>query len=104
MEVSLKKGLEQQQLAMDLMETNNDSFIESMRSVARMMCRARGAISTDDLRIWFDMNQAAKGIPSPTSNKVWGTIFKSKDFVQHGFTRSRIPHCHGRMIMTWKLA
>lgn len=91
-------GMAQKQLGLDLVENNNQAFIETMRSKARMLARRDGSVTTDCLRaIARDM-----GI-EPDHPNAWGAIFKGGEWEQIGFESSVLPSNHGRIIRRWSL-
>jgi len=78
----------------------NMAFIEHMRQVAVSLCKLKGQITIDDLRVWHEASHER----DPTSQNAWGVIFKDKRFKPLGFTPSRQIQGHGRIIRVWGLA
>jgi hypothetical protein len=76
----------------------NQTFLETVRGAARMICRRHGTVTADDVRKWADEN----GI-EPTGKNAWGAVFKSRDFVAVGFTTSRQVQGHGNLQRVWAL-
>lgn len=77
---------------------NNESFVATMRGVARMICREKGEVTADDLREWADKNNV-----HPTHVNAFGAIFRSKEFEFVRFTRSKLPQGHGNRQIVWRL-
>lgn len=85
------RGIEQVSL-------NNASFLETMRGVARMICREKGEVTADDLREWADANHV-----EPSHPNCWGAVFHKSQFEFVRFTRSRLPQGHGNRQIVWRL-
>ena len=80
-------------------KSKNADFVETMRSVARMIARKKGTVCADDLRQW-----AADNCMFPTSPNAWGAIFcRNPDFVLHGYKRSCQVQGHGNLQRVWVL-
>lgn len=82
----------------ELVSLSNASFLETMRGVARMICRDKGEVCADDLRDWAKDH----GI-EPSHKNAWGAVFKNGDFESVRFIRSRQVQGHGNLICIWKL-
>lgn len=78
--------------------SKNGTFIETMRGVARIICRQKGQVTADDLREW-----AAAHDLKPTHYNAWGAVFQCDDFYSAGFTKSTQRQGHGNDIRIWKL-
>lgn len=78
----------------------NATFIETMRSVARMIARKQGTVTADDLR---DYVADHPEIERPTSSNAYGAIFRCKDFEAVGYVISRQPQGHGNRTLRWRL-
>lgn len=85
-------------LALKKVELNHQSFVETMRGIARMLCREKGKITADDLREWAEKEK----IEAPSS-AAWGAVFKSKDFICVGYSMSRRENRHAGLLRQWKL-
>lgn len=79
----------------------NATFIETMRSVARMIARKQGTVTADDLREYVAEHPE---IERPTSHNAYGAIFRCKDFRPVGYVVSRQPQGHGNRVMRWALS
>lgn len=103
MELNAKKAEENKQLGLDLVETNNPSFLETIRSIARIMIRKQGPITNDQLREWYDDNSKKMCLPEPTSPNVWGGVFRAKEFIFIEHVKSKQVQGHGNRIGLWGL-
>ena len=92
------EGAELMQLGLELVETNNVDFIETMRETARSIVRSAGKVTSDDLRRYAEANQLA-----PDHQNAWGAIFKGKEWVSCGRVRSSLPSNHARWITVWRV-
>jgi len=95
---------EQKQMGLDLVETSNPTFIETMRAQARRIARERGEVCADDLREWLETEGKRRGVPVPTSMNAMGAIFRGKEWVFVRFTKSRQVQGHKNLIRVWRLA
>lgn len=77
--------------------SKNATFLETMRGVARMMCRQKGKVTADDLREWAECN----GV-EPTHPNAWGAVF-NKEFAPGEFVVSRQAQGHSNRIRVWRL-
>jgi hypothetical protein len=78
---------------------HNNTFLETMRSVARMLLRKGGfAISTDDLRKYAECHNI-----HPDHPNAWGAVFRDKSFVPCGFRQSTRENRHAGLIRVWTL-
>jgi hypothetical protein len=78
--------------------SKNGTFLETMRGVARLICRQKGSVTADDLREW-----AGKHGIEPTHYNAWGAVFLCDDFYSDGRTKSNQKQGHGNDIRIWKL-
>lgn len=76
----------------------NQTFLETVRGAARMICRRQGTVTADDVRKWADEN----GI-EPTHRNCWGAVFKTPDFEFAGLTRSAQVQGHGNRICIYRI-
>lgn len=83
---------------LNLVEVNNENFVQSMRQVARGMIKEYGYITTDDLRKFADKHNII-----PNSSNAWGAILKGKEFVACGYEKSKLVSNHARKITKWTL-
>ena len=80
-------------------KAKNSDFVETLKSVARMIARKNGTVCADDLRKWADENGMV-----PTSSNAWGAIFcRNKDFKLVGYSRSSLIQGHGNLQRVWAL-
>jgi hypothetical protein len=96
-----------QQLALALAERdrgiaavagNNQTFIESARSIARMLCRQHGETNADEVRAECEK----RGI-LPRHPNAFGAVFRSKEFIAVGDYISRQKQGHGNKCYRWGL-
>ena len=78
--------------------SRNQTFLETVRGAARMICRRQGTVTADDVRKWADEN----GI-EPKHRNCWGAVFKTPDFEIAGFTRSSQIQGHGNRICVYRI-
>lgn len=92
-----------QQLELDAAMTNlelaNASWLAWARGEAKTLSLLRGSVTSDDMRERCDRY----GL-QPDSPHAWGALFKCKDFIFIGRTRSRYPSSNGRYIGVWRVA
>ena len=77
---------------------NNETFLKTMRGVARDICRTQGWVSADQLRAWADMN----GV-TPNHHNAWGVVLTTKEFVPGEYITSSQPQGHANRIRRWTL-
>ena len=95
----LQLAIEARDKGVAKVKVKNADFVETLRSVARMIAREKGTVCADDLRKWADENEMI-----PTSHNAWGAIFcRNQDFVLHGYARSQQIQGHGNLQRIWKL-
>jgi hypothetical protein len=85
------------QQGLDLVESHTTDFCSTMRRAAKACCMVRGHVTTDYLREY-----AACHDIEPHHPNAWGAIFRGKHWVPVGFTKSRLPSNHSRIIRVWK--
>lgn len=93
----------QKELGLEIVESNNRTFIETMRGVARMLANKKGVISADDLREYYDNFRYAKQIPAPRHLNAWGAVFKTSEWEPVGYMKSEQVSRKGGVIRLWKL-
>lgn len=76
---------------------HNSDFIAMMQATARNISQAVGSVTSDDLR------RAAQnyGI-EPRHQNAWGAIFRGKEWMAIGYTKSTLVSNHARTIRVWK--
>lgn len=77
--------------------SKNGTFLETMRGVARIICRQKGKVTADDLRDWAECN----GV-QPTHFNAWGAVF-NKEFMPGEYVQSRQVQGRGNRIRVWRL-
>ncbi len=82
----------------------NATFINTMRGVARLLCRQKGTITADNLREWMAQHPE---VGPPTHYNAWGALFGSaewkREFEFVGFVKSRQAQGNGNIIREWRL-
>lgn len=101
--VSTMNGHELKQAGLDLVEKNNPTWLESMRSKARSIARQKGTVCADDLRDYSDQLEEVEGIV-PTTPNAWGSLFRSREFEYLYSQPSNYPSNHSRRINVYKVA
>lgn len=91
-------GAAQKQLGLDLVENNNQVFVQTMRSKARMLARQNGSVTSDDLRA-----EALACDLEPEHPNAWGSIFRGPEWEPLSFEPSTLPSNRGRIIRRWGL-
>lgn len=80
-------------------EMNNPEFVSAMRLVALQHAQKHGTVTADDLRAVA----SERGI-EPLHPNAWGSVFNTPALKPVGFTHSKTPSCHARVIRVWTLA
>lgn len=78
---------------------NNQDFVQMMRNYALSHAQKNGSVTADDMRELA----MEKGI-EPLHANAWGAVFNTKDLRPVGYTQSRTPSCHSRVIRVWAAA
>lgn len=98
MELNLERGRAARDTGIAKVSCSNETFLETMRGVARLFCQRNGQATADDLRKWADEN----GV-EPTHPSAWGAVFRTPEFEAVGLTPSKQFLRHGNRNMVWKL-
>ena len=93
----LQLGLELKEAGLDQVELHGERFVDWARRVAIAICRDKGVVNADEIRLVADNNGIAPHHPN-----AWGAIFRGKEWVPVGFMQSEHPSNHGRVIRTWR--
>lgn len=91
-----KAGKEAKTSGLDLVETNNQSFVDHMRLIAKEIVLIKGKVSCDDLRVYARDNDIVPAHPN-----AWGAIFRGKGWKQVGRKKSKLVSNHAREIRIW---
>ena len=78
----------------------NATFLEALRSVARMICRQKGSVTSDDLREWVSRHPE---VGEPSHFNVYGAIFHRSEFEPGEFVVSKQVRGHGNRIRVHRL-
>jgi hypothetical protein len=95
-QLSLDTGLLLKRRGLDTFEETAADWLALARSVARELCLAYGSTTSDDVI-------GSIGKPINHHYNVVGAIFGKTDFVRVGFTPTKRPSGHARMIGVWAL-
>lgn len=98
MQLDLQLALKARNDGIARVGVRNQEFIESARSVARMLCRQNGNTSMDQVREECER----RGIV-PDHFNAWGTVFHKSEFEPCGFIRSKQVQGHGNILRIWRL-
>lgn len=80
----------------DQVSSHNLGFMDAARSVARMLCRVQGTVTSDDVRKHSQVE--------PDHPNAWGAVFRSKEFEFTGeYRQSKLVSRHGAMQRVWRL-
>jgi len=82
-------------------ETNSAKWIGLMRDHANWIARKEGQVSADELR-WYADELERTGL-APSHPNAWGAIFRTRNWVECGWVKSRCVSNHARMIRVWRL-
>jgi hypothetical protein len=105
MSAQLEQAIKARDAGIVRVKAKNSNFVETMRSVARMIAYKRydKIITADDLREWYGKNHNTY-IDDPTHHNAWGAIFNNNDdFEFVGYTKSVQKQGHGNIIRKWRL-
>lgn len=100
--INARLSEQQKQLGLELVETSNATFLETMRSKARMLARKKGMITADDVREYYEQHKHELQI-KPTSPNVWGALFSTNEWLWIGYRKSKRVSNHSRPIGVWRL-
>ena len=95
MSAQLDLALAERDKGIARVKAKNSDFVETMKSVARMIARKNGTVCADDLREWLKEHPE---VGEPTSYSAMGAIFcRNKDFKLVGYSRSALIQGHGNL-------
>lgn len=94
----LRQARQRRDNGMKQVAGHNETFLETMRDVARSICRTQGWVSADHLRAWAEVN----GI-KPNHHNAWGTVLTTMEFVPGEYITSEQPQGHANRIRRWTL-
>jgi hypothetical protein len=72
------------------------AWIDKARRMAAIIAKRSGQVSINDLRLFVEL-------PQDSSPNLWGSVFKSKDFVAVGYCQATHPSAHARVVRVYKL-
>tara|TARA_R100000656_G_scaffold30348_1_gene26739 strand:+ start:1709 stop:2044 length:336 start_codon:yes stop_codon:yes gene_type:complete len=97
---NLPRGIEEKEIGMAIAAGNNRLALEIARDTAEKICRAKGTVTSDDVRRHLRLK------PSDVrDSQNWiGSIFRTKTFVWTGDRiKSTIIRNHAAEIKVWRL-
>lgn len=87
---------EARDLGLDLVEEAHAGFVSFMRKVAKAICRTKGWVTSDDLRVLAD-----KWGLKPDHPNAWGAVLRVPMFRVIGRKPSAVESSHLREIKVW---
>lgn len=84
---------------LNLVESNNMEFVQTMRAYARKEIKRKGCVSIDEVRAYADKEKL-----KPDHCNAFGSIFRTKDFIPVGRKNSQVPSNHSRSVIIWGAA
>ena len=94
----MKTGDQLKQEGLDLVIRNNAAFILEARNFAIQYVKRNGRVTIDQIR-----NYAYKTGIKPKSPNAWGAVFRGSQWHLVGYTKSKIPSNHSRIIGIWEV-
>lgn len=100
----LAEGVARKEAGLDQVEETDARGLRWIDRARTEACRVAAAnpartATSDDIRRW-----AAATDDHPHHPNAWGSIFRGKNWVNAGLTRSKLATNHGRRIFVWRLA
>lgn len=80
----------------DRVARHNEDWLDRVRREAMRIDSIRGQVSSADLREWADSTG-----DHPNHKNAWGAVFRGREWVPVGWTKSRHPDGHARTIRLW---
>ncbi len=81
----------------DLFALSKQEWLDGARWQARILLRDKPYITIEDILAVYPR-------PDYLHVNITGSVFKDKDFVADGWTRSKRKSSNGRQVMRWRLA
>lgn len=81
----------------DLVENNNERWIDHMREYAAEYSLDHGQVTTDQLRDYADLIHW-----QPEHPNAWGAMFRGKQWRAIGRIKSKRTSNHARLITVWR--
>lgn len=85
-------------LGLDRLEDSAAEWLSIVRAVAVQICKDRGSVSSDDLRVWANENDC-----QPHHPNAWGGVFRGKQWTPVAFKQSKTPSRHASLQRVWAL-
>lgn len=93
----MKQGSLLKRYGLELVEKHNPDFVTLCRGYAQQHAIEFGSVTSDDVRLWANLNDIY-----PLHHNAWGAVFRA-GFQRIGFTQSKIPSNHARIISIWAM-
>lgn len=95
--MKFKETIKTKQQAFNLFESNQRDFLDYARLIAYKICKENGQVTVDDVR-------KIVSLPYEIDGRIFGAVFKGKEWKKVGYTQTQIRSSHGRPISVFKLA
>ncbi len=92
-----KESIKTKQQAFNLFEATRRMVLDDARLVATKFCVANGQVTIDDVRKEVQL-------PKGMDGRVFGAVFKGKEWKKVGYTQTQIRSSHGRPISIFTFA
>ena len=96
-QLGLFEGLAAKRKGQDRVESNNQTWVDCMRSIAIEVYKEKGEVCIDDLRTWADDHKFY-----PLHPNAWGSVFRGKNWVPIGYRQSSYPSNRGHRNTVWR--
>lgn len=90
-------GIERKERGIFNVSIGHSGWLEVVRKFAATWIQLYGEITSDDLQRNFML-------PEGASKNLWGAVFHDPRFIKIGYTNSKRPKAHSRLIRKWGLA
>ena len=90
-------GLELRDQGLESVSRNNENWLKAMRARARLIARARGSVSSDDIHAYCDEINW-----HPNHHNAFGAVFRV-GFRRVDYIKSTRPEARGRDIKLWAI-
>lgn len=97
MQLSLTDGLARKRDGLSSIERHHPSFVQLIRQEAIRMSNLFGSVTSDDLRIFAELNE----FDAPHPN-CWGAVFAGSSWRVIGHKKSVLVTNHHREIKIWR--
>ena len=91
----MNEGQILKQYGIEQVRLHNPDFVALCQGYAQEHASKFGSVTSDDVRLWANLNDIY-----PNHHNAWGAVFRA-GFQRIGFTQSKIPSNHARIISIW---